>query len=368
MGSEQYGYITQPWYRNSDWIGGAIWNPTYGWQEVNQIKGLYGGQSATDEQMAQWGLTPNLTGSWEDYIDTLGYTNEDLDGGGHGGGGATGTGTIGGYGDTTIYNEMDPTGQAGITETGDFSGVNEFSQQPAQWQTASDVLNSFAQTGNPVDIPNQWGAASQGAFDMLRNQGQATDTSEAYRTAKQVSDYDTQEAIKQAMEQSGLTGNRWSSGSQRTAADIGGKYASQLGAQYAQQSMSAQEAARARQQEATNQLYNYGTGYAGLDTDARNRALTATGQLGSLGQAMTQYPMELAKLAFNQGTTLQGQDQASYDKLFQEFMRGTAENNPWLSAAMQLGTGQGMQQQYQQGFGSQLMSMLGSLGGLFAGL
>ena len=351
-----YEYITQPWYRNSDWIGGAIWNPTYGWQEVNQIKGLYGGQSATDEQMAQWGITPNLTGSWEDYIDQLGYTNEEIGGGGPPGG--TGSGEI--FEDIFDEKPIDR-GTAYLSEEGDFSGVDQFGQQPKEWQTASDVLRSFAQTGNPVDIPNQWGAASQGAYDMLRNQGQATDTSEAYRTAKRVSDYDTQEAIKSAMEQAGLSGNRWSSGAQRTAADIGGKYASQLGAQYAQQAMSAQEAARGRQMGAADQLYGYGTGYAGLDTDARNRALTATGQLGGLGQAMTQYPMDLAKMAFGQGTTLGAQDQASYDRLFQEFLRGTAENNPWLNYAMQLGTGQGMQQQFTPGAGSQWMSGLSSL-------
>jgi hypothetical protein len=357
-GDSEYGYITQPWYRNSDWIGGAIWNPTWGWQEVNQIKDLYGGQSATDEQMASWGLTPNLTGSWQDYIDTLGYTNEELDGSGRGG---TGTGSIGGFTQGAYTLPPDTSGQAGISDTGDFAGVSDFGYMPDQWNTASNVLSDFATTGAPVDIPSQWGVASQGAYDMLANQGMATDTSDWYKQAKRVSDYDTQEAIKAAMEQAGLTGNRWSSGAQRTAADIGGKYASQLGAQYAQQTMGAQEAARARQQEAANQLYGYGTGYAGLDTDARNRALQATGQLGGLGQMMTQYPMQLANQAFQQGTALQGQDQQALQNLYNEFMRGTAENNPWLNYAMQMATGQGIQQQYTPGIGSQLASVTGSL-------
>lgn len=362
-GDSQYGYITQPWYRNSDWGGGAIWNPTYGWQEVNQIKNLYGGQSATDEQMAAWGLTPNLTGSWEDYAQQLGYTPTWAELGGAGGGtGATGTGSIftgtDGYG----YDPgQQPTGDAYISDQGDFSGVGGFGYQPPEWDLASNVLSTFADTGNPVNTPGQWDAATMGAYDMLANQGMATDTSNWYQQAKQVSDYDTQEAIKQAMEQAGLSGNRWSSGSQRTAADIGGKYASQLGAQYAQQTMSAQEAARARQQEAANQLYGFGTGYAGLDTDARNRSLQATGQLGDIGQRKTDYARGLANDAFQQGTALQGQDQAALGKLYQEFLRGTAENNPWLSYAMQMATGQGTQQQYTPGTGSGLLSGLSSI-------
>lgn len=364
-GDSTYGYITQPWYRNSDWGGGAIWNPTYGWQEVNQIKSKYGGQSATDEQMAGWGLNQNTTGSWEDYASQLGYTPtwDELGGAGGGGGGATGTGSI-----TTGYDGygydpgQEPTGtDAYISDTGDYSGVGGFGYQPPEWDMASNVLNTFADTGNPVNTPGQWDAATMGAYDMLANQGMATDTSDWYKQAKSVSDYDTQEAIKQALEQTGLTGNRWSSGAQRQAADIGGKYASQLGAQYAQQTMSAQEAARARQMEAGNQLYNYGTGYAGLDTDARNRALQATGQLGDIGQRKTDYARGLANDAFTQGSALYGQDQAALQNLYKEFMRGTAENNPWLSYAMQMATGQGTQQQYTPGTGSSLLSGLGSI-------
>jgi hypothetical protein len=232
---------------------------------------------------------------------------------------------------------------------------------PPEWTQASSTLRGFSKTGNPVDIPDQWGNVTNNANRMWNTGGMATDTSDAYMKAKQVAERDTQDSIKQAIEQAGLTGNRWSSSMGRTASDIAGKNMAQLGSDFAGQAMSAQEAARQRQMSANEQLYGAGAGYAGLDTDSRNRALQAASGLTGLGQNMTQYPMQLSDQMFNQGTTMQNQNQAAYQAQLQEFLRGANENNPWLSMMMQLGTGQGIQQQYNPSAGSQWLSGLTSL-------
>ena len=382
-GDSKYGYITQDWYRNPDWMGGAIWNPTFGWQEVNQVKNKYGGQAATDEQFNNWDLNRNLSGSWEDYVDQLGYTNDELGGGGtgdayegqsmfdfgrwrdHRGGGRNGYEDPFMRGaDTHVYDpNMDPTswiGAGNVTNPGGTWDGSQFGAQPSQWNTASNVLQDMANTGGYVPAPDEWYGASYGANQMAQG-GMPTDVDPWYQKAKEVSDYDTQEAIKQAMEQSGLTGNRWSSGAQRTAADIGGKYASQLGANYAQQTMAAQEAARGRQQGAYDQLFNIGSGFAGLDTAARQRQLESTGQLGGLGQYMTQYPMQLANQASQIGAGQTALEQSALDKAMQEWMRTQPEYSPYLNMAYGMATGQGMQQQFTPGAGSQWMSGLSSL-------
>jgi len=386
-GDSEYGYITQPWYRNADWAGGAIWNPTYGWQEVNQIKNLYGGQAATDEQMQGWGLNQNLSGSWEDYYDQLGYTptwgqlgnQEDSTGTGESliDFSSRGTRRHGWPYDPITRDDMgesfytgghdpnavDPNSWMGTSSLENPGGTwdgNTFGAQPSEWLTASNTLQGMANTGGYVPAPDEWYGASYGANQMAQG-GMPTDVDPWYQQAKAVSDYDTQEAIKQAMEQAGLTGNRWSSGAQRTAADIGGKYASQLGAQYAQQSMAAQEAARQRQQGAYDQLYNIGSGFAGLDTAARNRQLEATGQLGGLGQYMTQYPMQLANQASQIGAQQTALEQSAMDKLYQEWMRTQPEYSPYLNYAYGMATGQGTQQQYMPGAGSQFMTGISSL-------
>jgi hypothetical protein len=404
-GDDKYGYITQDWYRNPDWAGGAVWNPTYGWQEVNQVKNMYGGQAATDEQFNNWGLNKNLTGTWQDYYDQLGYTP--VEGAGYAGGGSDGSGgtsminfgnspgnvkpgewnlfgipgqdwmnmsqedqramwenAFGSEGANMLHQGgTDPyswVGTGSLENPGGTWNGSEFGAQPSQWTTASNTLSDFANTGGYVAAPDEWYGASYGAGQMAQS-GMPTDVDPWYQKAKEVSDYNTQESIKQAMEQAGLSGNRWSSGAQRTAADIGGKYALQLGAQYAQQAMGAQEAARGRQQEAFNQLYNVGSGFAGLDTAARNRQLEATGQLGGLGQYMTQYPMQLADQASQIGAQQTALEQSALDKAYQEWMRTQPEYSPYLNYAYGMATGQGTQQQYLPGAGSQMLTGISSL-------
>jgi hypothetical protein len=299
QGDDKYNYITQDWWRDPSAGGGAIWNDYWGWQDQNTIKDLYGGQGASDQDFQNWtGLTKNMGQDWRQYADQLGFTPTWAE---LGASGVTGDGTraTGDVSFTNIYGadpipEYTNDGMSGIGDEttkattanlGDMvSDVYGSTQMPEDWNTASNVLSSFANTGNAVDIPEQWAQTTANANEMWNTGGMATDTSDAYLKAKAVADRNREDDIKQAMEQSGLRGNRWSSSALRTAADIGGKYSNELASTYAQQTLAAQEAARQRMLEANNQLYGAGTGYAGLDTDARNRALQATSQLTGLGK------------------------------------------------------------------------------------
>ena len=109
-------------------------------------------------------------------------------------------------------------------------------------------------------------------------------------------------------------------------------------------------------------LMSVGQGTSGLATDARNRALDATGQLGTLGNYYSQLPLQSAQQSWNMGTQLNTQEQSGLDKTYQDFLRTSSENNPYLNMIYQMATGQGSPQQYGQGTGTQLMGLLGGAG------
>jgi hypothetical protein len=380
--------VPQDWWRSPSLNpeGGLVYNDVYGWQDRSSVKDKYKQGTAFD----QFGYTPQLGQNWQDYYhyDGSGTPIPGRGTGGDGGGwddggqapidpreglppdgggydpgpkttnpdypnGYPGDGPGTGGGEDGWYNPGDPTG----------NDIN-FSQQPKEWNTASSVLRDFATGGQGVDAPMDWLNASRNANQMANSGGMATSASDAYQKAKGVAQTDTTDAIKQAAEQAGLGGTRWSSSMGRNAQDIAGRRMAELGSNFAQQEMTAQEAARGRQMEANNQLTNLGSGFAGLDTDTRNRALTATGQLSGLGQNMTRYPMELANQSFQMGSNMNQQDQSALDKQYQEALRGMNENNPWLAKALGMATNQGQQQQYTPGLGTQLLGGLGSLGQL----
>jgi hypothetical protein len=372
--------VPQDWWRSPSLNpeGGLVYNDVYGWQDRSDVKNKYKQGTAFD----QFGYTPQLGQNWQDYYHYDG-SGTPIPGRGTGGGGNVDVGDNTPldpreWGDnggmpTTPKTPMPgypgggdgPSGGPGggedtwydPTTTGDIS----FQNQPKEWGTASSVLRDFATGGQGVDAPGEWNNASNNANQMYNSGGMATSASDAYQKAKQVAQTDTTDAIKQAAEQAGLGGTRWSSSMGRNAQDIAGRRMAELGSNFAQQEMGAQEAARGRQMEANNQLYGLGSGFAGLDTDTRNRALTATGQLQGLGQNMTRYPMELANQSFQMGSNMNQQDQSALDRQYQEAFRGMAENNPWLAKAMGMATGQGQQQQYTPGAGSQILGGLGSL-------
>ena len=352
----------QQWYRDPSWGGHIGWQPEYGfqdWTDVgNQVYHTGGWEQdyATFQQnMNAAGFTPQM-GNWQDYFpDRV----DDGTGGGDGSGWDWSQILIGGQpGDP---GGMDP-GTGGYDMSG-YTGETGAFPYPQEWDVASNTLSQFA-GGLPTDIPSIWNQGA-GIASQMGQTGMPTDTSPAYQASKKVVEQDTIDAIKQAAEQAGLSGLRWSTPMGRTAQDIAGRNMSQLGASWTQQEMGAQEAARQRQLEGTNQMYQYGAGAAGLEESSKDRGMQAAGMLPALGQMYLNAPQDWAQQTYGMGSGMQQQGQSALNNYMNEFLRLAPENSPWLQQIMQYANpsmGMGGAQQYQQSTGGGIMDMVGAIG------
>lgn len=390
------GATPQNWWRSPDMAGGVIYNDQYGWQLADPVREWYRQyQTApTSEQFGAAGWTPQGVGttdvgSWKDYYPdrntdagwrAQGYgwnaeTGQWEQGYQEGGGGGISPVTEGAYtpfmpNTGTDYSQYygDITGTGG---TSDSSGlINSLGgiQYPQEWDTASNLMTNAAYTGLPTQNPWQWNLGSQMATGMAAT-GMPVDQSASYQAQKAVAQQNIQDEINQAAERANLTGLRWSTPLGQSAQNIAGKYMTQLGASTTAQEAAAQEAARGRQQQAYNQMYQFGQGTSGLTESAAGRQMSAAGQLPGIGSLYAQYPMQLAQQGMQTGTALQQAQQAGIAPLLQEFLRTTPEASPWLTYAMQaVGLPfQSQPQMYQPSGASQALGTAGSLAGLFAG-
>ncbi len=169
-----------------------------------------------------------------------------------------------------------------------YSGYGQpttFTNYPSQWGTASNTLTGIAQNGNPVNY-QPW-----------------------YEQAKAATNYDITDAIRQAAETAGLGGMRWSTSLGRTAQDIAARSMANLGAQYAQNELGAQ------QQGIQNQL-------------------GAASQLMGLGNYYAQLPMEVSNNLFNQGLQMQNAQNAEISPYYSLWNSTQPYNSPWLQAIM----------------------------------
>ncbi len=225
-------------------------------------------------------------------------------------------------------------------------------QTPEAWTTGLATLNPMAQTGMPTSS-DEWWAATQG-----------------------VTNRSIEDAIKNAAEQAGLGGMRWSTPLGYTAQDISGKYMGEASQQWADREMAAQEAARQRQLEATGQLYQYGQGQYQMDKDAlarRAAAANAAASASRYADAQRQAQMNMAAQAlmglggqraglgldvvnamYGMGTGMQNNQQNSINASY---------NNPYANMAQGYLSSQpsGQQQTYQPSTGSQIGGMIGAM-------
>lgn len=304
--------MMQTWWRSPSWGSGAVWHPYYGYQPWKDIKQQYQGAEGpvTWEQFTNWGYTPQMNPDWSQYGFTL-----DTGGGGN----------MNGYGNISDYLKNWGVEQYGKVQPQTYQygtpNANMFGQQmpyqglnyPQQWGTATNVLNPMAYTGMP-SYQDPW-----------------------YQQAKQVAGYDIQNQMSQAAEQMGLRGLRYSTPMAAESQRIAGETMARTGLEWTGRELDALEQARQRQ-------------------------LSATGQLAGLGGQYFQAPMQAAQALSGYGTGLQQQQQDIINKYLQEFQRMTPEASPWLQAAYQWSGYQwpGAQpEMYQPSFWQQL------LGGLF---
>ena len=304
----------QAWYRTPNWAGGILWNPYWGWQSGSNIKSQYSGGPLSSEQFYGMGLTRNPGEDWKQYYqDLTGMTTEE--------GLAKQQANYGGTTTTTGATNMTTGTPASYGY--DFSsyfpeyGQATTLQLPQELDWASSALGELSATGRPADWA-PW-----------------------YQQAKGVAQTDIMDAIKQAAEQAGLSGTRWSTPMGRTAQDISGRRMQELGTEYTQQQLGAME-------------------------NAANRSLTAAQGLGNIAQQRWNMPLQYASQAMGMGQNMQQQYQNMFNPQYQEFLRTAAENNPWLNQAMGATslTGQYTPQTYQQSFLTNILGMLPALLGL----
>ena len=179
---------------------------------------------------------------------------------------------------------------------------------PSQWGEASDFWSQMLETGMPTDITPWWQAQQQAAGDQITRSG------------------------KEAAEQFGLGGMRYSSGLGQQLGRIGAETTAGIMPQYWAMGMGAQEAARGRQMGAAQNLWGAGGDYARLPMETGERMLGMSGEL-------------------------QRQQMASMYPALAEMNRMYPENNPYLQMGQQFpyGSFQQQPQMFDQSFMSQLL-------------
>jgi hypothetical protein len=236
-------------------------------------------------------------------------------------------------------------GGTSTTSTG-YPGA--FSNYPSQWAGTENIYNYLAS-----NTPWQTDLASQTAANTAQT-GDIVSANPWYQQAVQQGWYQTQDDIKNAAEQAGLGGTRWSTPLGRTAQDIAGRRGADLATQYmALQGQYATDAAN-RKLTASSQLQ-------GIGNDVTSNLQNVAQGLQSLGGDYFNAPINLANSSYAMGQQNQQTTQSALDKYYQEFLRTAAENNPYLAMIYQMATGQGTAQQYTSGTWSQLLNILGSL-------
>ena len=357
---------TDQWYRNPSWGGHVVWNPNQGWQDWATVENAYAGGT-------QGSLTAQQGDDWRQYFadrpvmqEQEGWYNDPVKGWTQGVDPRTQQGICGQagiqpVGQTQYINQggQAPPGQQ--PQTGGF-------QYPSQWNTASDVLTQFAQ-GLPTQQPWQWQQGSDIASQMAQT-GMPTSYEPMYQQAKSIAQRDTTAAIKQAAEQAGLSGMRWSTPLGQTAQRIAGENMANLGLGFAGQEMGALEAASGRQMGGVDQLYGFGQGTTGLTEAAKNRGMQAAGGLTGLGQQYLNAPQDWAAQMYQMGGGMQQQAQSGLDRYMQDYMRMSPEYNPWVNQGMSYwGTPSQMgYQQYNPSAMSQIGGLASGLGMLGLGL
>jgi len=166
---------------------------------------------------------------------------------------------------------------------------------PSQWGEASDFWSKMLETGMPTDISPWWKSQQEAAGQQITRAG------------------------KEAAEQFGLGGMRYSSPLGQQLGRIGAETTAGIMPQYWQMGMQAQEAAKGRQ-------------------------MGSAGMLAGLGGEMGRFPLEVGERMLGMGGEYQRQQMQSMYPMMSEFQRMTPEQSPWLQMGQQFPYGQFGQQ------------------------
>ena len=201
---------------------------------------------------------------------------------------------------------------------------------PAAWGTAQNAYNQMVGGGQPVDVTGWWGA-QQPVFQT------------------QMSDY-----AKQAAEQAGMGGTRWSSPLLTNITEQTGRGLQNLTADFAGRQIAADEAARQRMMESMTGLSNLGQGQVGLDQANMARMMQGAGGLAGIGSLQFAAPMQAAQALQQSGNNMFNQQSNMMNQMY---------TPPWMQGALQA-SGQsayGTPQTYQPSFGENMLGIAGQL-------
>ena len=201
---------------------------------------------------------------------------------------------------------------------------------PAAWGTAQNAYNQMVGGGQPVDVTGWWGA-QQPVFQT------------------QMSDY-----AKQAAEQAGMGGTRWSSPLLTNITEQTGRGLQNLTADFAGRQIAADEAARQRMMESMTGLSNLGQGQVGLDQANMARMMQGAGGLAGIGSLQFAAPMQAAQALQQSGNNMFNQQSNMMNQMY---------TPPWMQGALQA-SGQsayGTPQTYQPSFSENMLGIAGQL-------
>ena len=180
--------------------------------------------------------------------------------------------------------------------------------------------------------PEQWKTASDFWTKMVESGGMPTDIEPWWQAQQEKTRYGIERAGKEAAEQFGLEGMR---------------YSTPLGQQLGRQASEAWAGI-------APQYWGMG---AGMQEAAKGRAMTGAGALMGVGSEYGRFPMEVGERMMGLGERYQGMQQRAMYPMMQEWQRMQPEQSPWLQYGMQFPYSQfGQQpQMYQQSPFSQML-------------
>lgn len=246
----------------------------------------------------------------------------------------------------------DAGGQYGPAENTGYGLDNSGFLFPSEWNTGTAMYNAYGSAQVPT--PSSW-QTGMNALTPMAQTGQPVSSGDWWKTTQDVTNRSIQDAIKNASEQAGLGGMRWSTPLGYTAQDIAGKYQGEAAQQWADREMAAQEAARQRQLAATGQLYNYGQGQYQMTQDQLARQAAAAANAIGMGTKKANMAMDVAQMMYGMGGGMQGSQQNAINNSY---------NNPYANMAQgYLGQQMaGMPQTYDPSLGSDILGIAGAAG------
>lgn len=212
---------------------------------------------------------------------------------------------------------------------------------PDQWSQAANYYQNFMNT--PYSNPDIWNKLAPMATNMAQT-GAPVDVSGWYKANLPVYQTAFQDATKQALEQAGMGGTRYSSGTIRNIADMSRRMQENMAQGEFGAWSQAQEAARQRQLSGMGQMYGLGAGQLGGQQNWQQMGLGAAGALGDIGTQYANLPLQVAALQGQLGQSMYGQTM-----------------DPWTQALWAALQPTMTQQTYQPNFATDMMGTIGGI-------